>query len=91
MRKRTNHGGSATLGRRRRNGIPGAGRLTSPIEETTQTLSLFTMRVVALLTDAENELNDTISQEVEVDEYNVWEAIANKPRRLRPRLSRKTA
>jgi hypothetical protein len=63
----------------------------APMEETMRSLSLFTMRVVALLADAENELNDTVSQEIGIDETNLWEAIANQPRRLRPRLSRKAA
>jgi hypothetical protein len=50
----------------------------APMEETMRSLSLFTMRVVALLADAENELNDTVSQEIGIDETNLWEAIANQ-------------
>jgi hypothetical protein len=63
----------------------------SELERLMWNVNLFTARVNLLLVDTEKNLNDTIEQEMVGEENNLWQAIANTPRRLRPRLGRNAA
>ena len=59
-------------------------------ESMLKTLNLFTRRVSALLLDTETELDARLNQVMDNPESNLWDAIAKKPRRLRPRWTKKS-